>query len=172
MANTYIKIASTTVGLLGVTNITFSSIPATYTDLVLLTSLRGDDGQAAVLNKLTFNGNASGYTERLVYGNGSAAASANHTTQSQLDWSALMPGLTATANTFSNNLLYIPNYASSNYKSISSDSAAENNTTAANFYVNAGLWSNTAAITSIELTSSANKIVQYSTATLYGISKS
>jgi hypothetical protein len=41
MANTYIQIGSTvTVGAGGSTTITFSSIPATYTDLILKFSLR------------------------------------------------------------------------------------------------------------------------------------
>jgi len=168
---TFTQIGSAVVvGAGGVTSVSFSSIPSTYTDLVLYTSFRGDDGQAALLCTLTFNGSSSGYTERLLYGNGSAAQSAAHSTQSTIDWSVLMPGLTATSNTFSNGSIYIPNYAGSNFKSVSSESTAENNTTSSPFYVNAGLWSNTAAITSITLTATANKIVQHSTAYLYGVS--
>jgi microcompartment protein CcmK/EutM len=158
------------VGSGGVTSISFTSIPSTYTDLVIYTSFRGDDGQAALLCTLTFNGSSSGYTEWLLYGNGSAAQSANHSTQATIDWSVLMPGLTATSNTFSNGSIYIPNYAGSNFKSILSETTAENNATSSPFYVNAALWSNTSAITSITLTSTSNKIVQYSTAYLYGVS--
>jgi hypothetical protein len=173
MANTYVQIGSTvTVGSGGVTSVSFTSIPNTYTDLVVYTSFRGDDGQDALLCTLTFNGVSSAYTERLLYGNGSSALSASHSTQATIDWSVLMPGLTATSNTFSNGSIYIPNYASSNFKSVSSESTAENNGAASPFYVNAGLWSNTAAITSITLTSTSNKIVQYSTASLYGIKSS
>ena len=41
MASTYIPIATVTVGSGGATNIEFTSIPNTYTNLIILTSLRG-----------------------------------------------------------------------------------------------------------------------------------
>ena len=80
-------------------------------------------------------------------------------------------GSTATSNTFGNSELYIPNYAGSTNKSSSADAVAESNTTTVFAYLNAALWSSTAAITSITLTPDAGgaNFVQYSTATLYGI---
>lgn len=81
------------------------------------------------------------------------------------------------ANTFSNTEIYIPNYTSSNYKSVSSDSVQEaNDTTNNNMWLLAGLWSNTGAITQIDIgaddTSSSYNFLQYSTFTLYGIKNS
>jgi hypothetical protein len=61
-----------------------------------------------------------------------------------------------------------PNYTSSNFKSFSADGANEDNTTSIYMGLTAGLWSQTAAITSLTL-SGAN-FAQYSTFTLYGIS--
>jgi hypothetical protein len=75
----------------------------------------------------------------------------------------------ATASTFNNADLYIPNYAGSNNKSFSIDSVSENNGTAAVASLFAGLWSQTAAITSITLTSRNGNFDQYSTAYLYGV---
>jgi hypothetical protein len=78
-------------------------------------------------------------------------------------------GSSATASTFGSGLIYIPNYAGSTNKSYLTDWVTENNATAAYAGFTAGLLSNTAAITDVTLTGS---FVQYSTATLYGISKS
>jgi hypothetical protein len=81
-----------------------------------------------------------------------------------------MPYADATANVFSNSTLYIPNYASSNYKPLSSDGSAENNATFSRLGLTSHLWSNTAAISSIALTPQDGSFVQYSTFYLYGIS--
>ena len=75
-----------------------------------------------------------------------------------------------TANTFSNNSIYIPNYTGSNNKSVSVDSVYENNATTAGQHLVSGLWASSAAITSVKLTEGfGNNWVQYTTATLYGI---
>lgn len=168
---TYIKIASTTVGAGGAASVTFSSIPSTYTDLVVKMSTRSTStGNVAVNTYIKFNGTSTGYSERLLYGNGTAAASASQST-TQFNWAGQMPAVSATANTFSNAEVYIPNYTSANYKSISADSVTENNATSASIYVDAGLWSNTPAITSIAFTEQYGaNFAQYSTFTLYGIS--
>jgi hypothetical protein len=70
--------------------------------------------------------------------------------------------------------MYIPNYAGSTNKSFSTESATENNGTGADLVMRAHLWSNTAAITSIKLfaANGSGNFGQYSTAVLYGISKS
>ncbi len=75
-------------------------------------------------------------------------------------------------NTFANGEIYIPNYTASVNKSVSIDSVTENNATSAIAALDAGLWANTAAITSINLNGNNGNFVQYSTAYLYGIVKS
>ena len=74
-----------------------------------------------------------------------------------------------TANTFTNSEFYIPNYAGSNYKSISGEQTRENNGTSAYIYLHALLWSNTAAINRVTLNAITNNFAQYSTAYLYGV---
>lgn len=166
MPNTYTLISSNTVGAGGALSVTFSSIPATYTDLALKVSVRGSAATVNQSYQITFNGSSTtGLTMKRLYGSGAAAASDNGTTSEGV-------GATATANTFSNDDYYIPNYASANYKSFSIDNVGENNATTAYALLDAGLWSNTAAITSIVLTPSSGSFVQYSTFYLYGISKS
>jgi hypothetical protein len=106
-------------------------------------------------------------TTRAIYGNGSSTAS--YSASNSLG--GLVNISTTTSSTFANSQLYIPNYAGSTNKSSSMDGVSENNATGANAFLNANLWSNTAAITSITLTpEGGDNIVQYSTAYLYGVS--
>jgi hypothetical protein len=166
MANTYIKIASVVVGSGGSTTIDFTSIPSTYTDLKLVSSLRGDANTVDMTH--SFNTLTTNQTQRFLRGNGAAAASGSD---------ALIYGLqnasTYTATVFTNSELYIANYASSNHKSMSADTVTENNTTTSFAMLFANLWSATAAINAISLVAgSSGKFVQYSTATLYGIKNS
>jgi hypothetical protein len=117
---------------------------------------------------VSFNSNTSNYSYRRLYGNGSSAGSDSGT----LRIIGTIPGSTVTANTFASLQMYVPNYAGSNNKSYSCDSVEENNATGAEADLIAGLWSNSAAITSIAITSDQGSfnLVQYSTAYLYGIS--
>lgn len=169
MANTYTLIASSTVGSGGAADITFSSIPSTYTDLVVHLTARTTATGTMTNIKLDFNGTTSNRSFRGLYGTGSAAGSETDTTI----MAGYVSGDGATANTFGSTFIYIPNYASSNYKSVSTDSVGEDNATYALANLNAALWSDTAAITSIKLYPDASKnFKQYSTAYLYGIKSS
>jgi hypothetical protein len=161
---TYIKIASVTVGSGGAANIDFTSIPSTYTDLLVKFSGRTDTTQYLV--SLSFNGSTSNFTRRSVVGDGSTTASFSGS-----DGQNIVASMSSdTANTFGNTEIYVPNYAGSTYKSVSIDTVEENNGTTARALLGAILWSNTAAITSFTLTPVSGNFVQYSTATLYGIS--
>jgi hypothetical protein len=167
MPDTFVKIATVTVGAGGASSMDFSSIPATYTDLKVLYSIRGSTADGDI--RLAFNGSTTGYSVRILYGTGSAAASTS-ASGSFVSYGGLQNPSTYTASTFSNGEIYIPNYAGSNQKSISTDAVNENNATTAITELGASLWTGTAAITSIAITHPAANFVQYSTATLYGIS--
>ena len=166
MPTTYEAIATVTVGSGGAANIEFTSIPATYTDLHIVASLRINGGSEADGFTLQFNNNSTGYTQRRLFGSGSTVTSDTATAALWVN------GNGSTASTFSNVSVYIPNYAGSTNKSYSNDGVSENNGTTAYAALVAGLWSNTAAITSIKITPSSNSLVQHSTATLYGIKNS
>jgi hypothetical protein len=168
MPSTYTLIASNTVGSGGAASITFSSIPSTYTDLILLMSLRQDGAGNNV--RYSINGTTTGYSERLLYGSGSVAGSiSGSTTYFEFVYTN---GSGETANSFGNLQIYIPNYAGSQNKSISVDSVYENNSAGATQALTGQLWSNTAAITSMTITPSTTNWLQYSTAYLYGIKNS
>ena len=171
MANTYTLISSyAATGT--VASIDFTSIPATYTDLQVLFTIRLNDSSSASNFRMRVNSSTSGYSNRRVYGTGSSANSDNQPDTGTYYGAAIASGSTSLANTFANISVYIPNYASSNYKSISVDGVQDNNVTEGYAVLSAGLWSNTAAITSITLLNGDHNILQYSTAYLYGIKNS
>jgi len=173
MANTFVKIASVTVGSGGASSIDFTSIPGTYTDLCLKVSAR--DARAVVASSivLQINGStAASGSYRRIYGDGSAAFSDSSSGDTTVQ-SGHSDGNSATANTFGNVEIYIPNYAASANKTFSSDGVAETNATATYMSMVAGLWANTAAITQITIKpATAVNFLQYSSATLYGIKSS
>ena len=174
MANTYTLISSNTVGSGGVASVTFSSIPATYTDLLVRASARVTTVDTEEFLRLEFNGSGgTAYSSRIFYGNGSATASASESGVANVNYAGMANASASTSNTFTNCEIYIPNYAGSNNKSFSSNIAEEQNATKAFNVATAGLWANTAAITSIKLTpANAGTLVQYSTFYLYGIKNS
>jgi hypothetical protein len=132
-------------------SVTFSAIPATYTDLVLRCSMRLDEASTTATVKVWFNSDtANNYSLTFLRGSGSAAAS-NRTSSSPYFSTGQANGNSATANIFTSAELYIPSYAASQNKPFSSISAHENNTSTAYIESRAGLWSNTAAMTSISL---------------------
>ena len=165
MAN-MIPISTVTVGSGGASAIEFNGIPQIYTDLCLKISTRGTDTSGDL--GIRFNGSTSNFSRRVLRGSGSAASSTN---ASDNYIGGLEPS-SYTASTFANTEIYIPNYTSSNNKSISVDSVTENNATEAFAFLVASLWSNSAPITGISLYAfSSGNIAQYSTATIYGIRK-
>ena len=178
---TFIKIATNTVGSGGVASVTFSSIPATYTDLLIKISARSSTNSSAnIWDDVGINFNSAGVntsvTSKTAFGYSASVGS-----NSNASWSAgFVTNPNATANTFSNTEIYIPNYTSASLpKAFSVNTAANTNaTTPINANIDAmlaGLWSpgTQAAITSIGfsiVTGTSPLFVQYSTFTLYGIS--
>ena len=171
MANTYVQIGSTvTVGSGGAANIEFTSIPSTYTDLVLKLSARRTTGSFPDGSIQFNNDTATNYRWRNFYGSGSAAGVNNSSSASSIP--IALTGSSETANTFTNSEFYIPNYAGGAQKSVSSESVTENNSATAYMSVLAGLWTGTAAITSIKVIIATALFAEYSTASLYGIKNS
>lgn len=169
MALQLFKIASTTVES-PVTTVTFSSIPSGYTDLKIVCSGRDDTAAAWGSIYLRFNDSITSYSGLQLYGDGSAVASTSSANWGTTYALAGRPsGASSTASTFGNSEIYIPNYTSSNNKSISGDGVGENNGTSSFAMIVASLWSNTAAITKIEVMTPGQLFQVNSTFTLYGV---
>ena len=170
MANTYTKIASAIAGSGGASSFDFTSIPSTYTDLLVRVSARKTTTGGSNL-QLQFNGSTSGYVQRTLIGNGSTAASYNDSSEIGFMYVTISSD---TSNTFNSTDIYLPNYAGSTNKSVSIDNVTENNTTTASTVLTAASWSNSAAINRVylQIANGAGTFAQYSTATLYGIKNS
>jgi hypothetical protein len=164
-----VAIQTVTVSATSAANIEFTNIPQGYTDLVVKTSIR-DARTGDIFSNLLirFNGSSSNLSSRRLFGNGSGVSSS--TAASSIV--TVLNGPLSTSNTFSSGEFYIPNYTSANNKSVSTDIVTENNATESYQELNAGLWSDSSAITSITLLSNYGvNLVQHSTATLYGVTK-
>ncbi len=164
MPVTYEPIATTTLGSAAST-ITFSSIPATYTDLRLIITVTGTAADAVAI---TFNSDTgSNYSYTRLLGSGSAASSFRGTSTSNLPFIAQFNQLDTTIPTLG--ITDIFSYAGSTHKTVLHDNSNDRNGSGDVIrYV--GLWRSTSAITSITLTDTgAGQMKIGTTATLYGI---
>jgi hypothetical protein len=158
--STYTPIATASPS--GSSSFSFSSIPNTYTDLIIIEQALGS---ASAYSTIYFNtDNAStNYSKTYIFGNGTSASSGRDTNQSTfgtLDY-------VSSGTTTNSHIYQINNYSNSTtYKTllmrynVSSDGPGA--------YV--GLWRSTAAINAITFTRSSGTYAAGSIYTLYGIS--
>jgi hypothetical protein len=160
MAQTYTPIATTTLN--STATYTFSSIPATYTDLVLvmgsLTFSSGGNPQ------VQFNGDTTAnYSNTDLYGNGTSAGSTRNTGNAYINvgFSATNGSATEPATI----IVQVMNYANATtYKTL----LGRGNRAGGETQTNVGLWRGTpAAINSMTIKVGAGSMI--GTATLYGI---
>ena len=165
MPSTYTPIATTTLTTTQ-TTITFSSIASTYTDIIVVASMKTT--APAYQPILRFNSDtATNYSATAVSGNGSSAVSSRHTSQNGI-YVNPGAGTGGTVGNFMPWIISVQNY--SNATTYKTAIARFNNPDA---IVNAlvGMWRNTAAITTISLTaeSGSGDFQTGSTFTLYGV---
>jgi hypothetical protein len=163
------KLATTTVGVGGVSSVTFSNIPQGYTDLKVVMSAKTSDANTGTIANINFNSNTSSYSSRFSQGRGDSTLSSTGSTSA--GDVGRIPGVNSpvTDNIYSNTEISILNYSSNKFKAYSSDAISEASQTIAYAIMTAGLWSNPEIITSITFTPSAGSFAQYSTFTIYGI---
>ena len=154
--NTYVALAKVTASGSSTTQLVMSSIPNTYTDLIIVgnipTSMVGVNGY------LQFNGDTgSNYSWTRILGDGSSASSSRGTSQT---------GINYLVNDYTTTICHIQNY--SNTTTYKTALVRANNPSD---YVTAavGLWRNTTAITSVTIDLDGNTIPSGSTFSLYGI---
>lgn len=167
MAFTYSKLAEITVGSSNTSHLTFSNIPQTYTDLYVRFSTRATD--AFDYGYIAFNDSTSNFSGIRMHADTSSTTVGYQTRSDGYIYPSINSSGT-TANTFGLLDLYIPNYRSSNTKTLSAEGFYENN--GANGMVIASVaWANSAAITSVSFypPSAGNRFAQHTTASLYGI---
>ena len=151
---TYSLIESQTLGSATAT-VTFSSIPGTFTDLILI--IRATTLSANY--NMRFNGDTgTNYSYTSLWGNGSSAASYRSSNNTVI-------GLTYTSSGAPMSRIQIQDYSNATtYKTVLTRQDDSVNATGGNV----GLWRNTAAITSISIVSPGT-IPSGTTLRLYGI---
>jgi hypothetical protein len=148
-----------------VSSVTLSAIPANYTDLLLVCSLRTTSGDTAWNDAFVRpNSSTSNLSCRVLYGTGSAVASF-----SESAIRIFANGGGSTANTFGSVSIYLPNYLSATAKSVSADTVSEGNQTAHIQAITAGLWNDTTPISSVQIVSGVANFAIGSSISLYGI---
>jgi hypothetical protein len=155
---TYEPIATNTLSV-ATASVTFSSIPATYTDLVLVMNGKLSSGSFASI-PLTFNGNTSSvYSRTYFYGDGNSGQSGRQIGVTSLQipyWTSSEINMT---------IIDIMNYSNTTtFKTV-----LNRNETNATTTREVGLFSSTSAISSLTITPSGVNLASGSTFTLYGI---
>jgi len=168
MANTYTLIQAQTLAS-SQASVTFSSIPATYTDLVLRHSIRATTTNVQTYIKI--NTSTASQSVTLLLSDGSGVYTYRNPDY-PAEWIAYKSTSGNTANTFGSGEIYIPNYTVAQNKPFSSVSVTENNASDAFIGIGAKLWSNTAAITSLEIYGQSGDLALGSSFYLYGIKNS
>lgn len=163
MPTTYEPLATTTLTTTA-TNYEFTSIPGTYTDLLLVASVRVTT--TGYSDYIQFNGDTgNNYSVTILAGNGTSAVSTRYSTFSTpyINWYGVAP---SAANTFNVCNIHIMNYSNTttNKTFISRSNEAGTGTDAI-----VGLWRSTSAITSLKYIQGQNTLASGTTLTLYGI---
>jgi hypothetical protein len=154
-------------------SIEFTSIPQTFTDLVLTISARSAASGARNDIQITINSDTgSNYSGRRLIGvDGVTQSAAGSGSPSAAQLVAIV-GNGATADTFANGSIYFPNYTSTTNKSFSVDMVAENNSSSSYILgITAYLYTTSSAITSIKIQPDGWNLVAGTTMSLYGILK-
>lgn len=142
--------------------VTFSSIPSTYTDLILVVS-KTMSGVAGSTTLLTFNSDtATNYSTTRFYGNGTVTGSDRVNSQTYFYGTEFNDSLVQSISTFQ-----VMNYSNTTtYKSV----LTRTNTPSTGLAMNVSIWRSTAAINTIALTrGGSNLFLTGSIFTLYGI---
>lgn len=171
---TMTKIATTIVGAGGSASVSFNNIPQNYTDLKLVMSTRTTRSGTDIDDEIsiTFNGSSTGYLARMLEGQGGSGSRSAGTADSTTRIGRIVTNADdSTSGIFGNAEINIHNYSGFVFKSIHISSVMETNGSYAVMDDTAGLWSNSAPITSLTLTG-LGPFQQHSSFILYGIKNS
>lgn len=159
--STYTPIATTTLGS-AAASYTFTSIPSTYTDIILVGAFATDNPSSLNLN--VGNGSidtGSNFSWTYLRGDGTTASSSRGSNDTRI-----FSGETNTSNLQTNIVIQFQNY--SNATTFKTSISRFNHSTKA-AQATVGLWRSTSAINQIRLTAPGNNFIAGSTFTLYGI---
>jgi hypothetical protein len=168
----YESISTVTVGAGGVADVTFSSIPSTYTHLqirILAKTTFSSSNQDGL--KVQYNGETgSSYNYHYVGGNGSATYAGGNASAQSFMQSISVAGTLSNANVFGGGIIDILDYANTNKYKVQRAIGGVDNNGSGVIEIWSGLYMATTAISSIKIFSfNGSNISQYSSFALYGI---
>ena len=153
--------------------VTFSAIPGTFKDLVLRISARTDQNSTTAFLTYYLNAGGTGLQSESYLGAGGSTTETGRTSNSNGGIGSggfiSLSGNTSTSNTFGSAEIYIPSYTASRNKATGNVGMGETNATAIQMGITAGLWRNTAAVTTIALSPSGSNFLSGSSFYLYGL---
>ena len=164
----YESIATVIVGATAVSTISFTSIPSTYKHLQVRAIGRTNSNEdRAALSLMINSDNGNNYVTHGLATGGSSADGFNFTGQAgsgnQIGGSSTFTASLAAANTFGMSIIDILDYTNTNkYKVIKTLAGQEQDTTSGRTGLYSGLWSNTAAVTTLTFYGGSGDFVQYS----------
>lgn len=167
---TYQALFTNTVSGTSTNTITYSSIPATYTDLEISILGRGLTASNYADVIVQFNGDSgSNYSRTRIYGNGSSTASDRQLSSGS--WGlGLIPAASNAANAAGDIRIMINSYArTTSWKSMLAVTGSESNNGIGFTEVNVGSWRSTAAINSISIFSTPGNFAAGTVVTIWGI---
>lgn len=171
MANTYVAISSQVLASTAA-SVTFSSIPSTYTDLIIKISAKNSDaGSGTDWITYTVNGDTgTNYSGTRLYLSGSTITNNRYSTNNQfIDTRITSAGETLTSS-FGQTEIYIPNYTSTSSRQLITFGVAESGDTFANINSTASLYRGVSSISSITFAVSGSyNFIAGSRFDLYGI---
>jgi hypothetical protein len=172
LANSYESIATATVGSGGAADVTFSSIPSTYTHLQIRGISKSTSATNATDLLIQLNSDTgTNYARHGLYGNRSSAVAYATANNSRMEL-ALSVAASGSTSTFGASVIDILDYANTNkYKTMRGLAGTDANGTTNQCYLGlfSSLWQNTNAITSIKIYLTTGNLAQYSHFALYGI---
>lgn len=150
--------------------ITFSNIPQTFQDLMIVTFVRSNNATTTEEIAFTFNNDlTSKYSMTWLTGNGSSASSSRTTALTYAYARFASVGASATSGIYGASVFHVLNYANSSvFKSVLQRSAVDLNGSGAT-NLSAWTYSSTSPLTSITLIANGGSFVSGSTAALYGV---
>jgi len=162
------------VGSGGAANVTFSSIPSTYTHLQIRWISRDSAADTGVQNVVaSFNSDTTytNYRTHYITGDGSSASAGDLQLSGLYASAGLNVSNNATANIFGVGIIDILDYKNTNkYKTVRTLTGIDLNGSGGQVRLASSLWMNTAAISNIVLNvRSSGNFTQYSQFALYGI---
>lgn len=167
-ANTYEAIATQTLAT-AAASVTFSSIPSTYTDLVIIAS-SANAGNGIQFNIRLNGDSATNYSATYLFGAGSTGSSARDANRDHMDIGGSVAVTGSGSNWYAPNVIHLINYANTTtYKTALARIYATSSSNIDYVQANVSMWRNTAAINNIYCYTNGFNLNAGTSISLYGI---